>query len=78
MATHIGGMPPVYLPTAARSESISNGGVAASRPFGSKGATVSADPFRKAEAEAKKTFMGFLESLGESGEYAKLTSLTGT
>lgn len=77
MATHLGGMPPVYhMPRAAGSPVTSNE-AAQTRLVGPKGAAVSADPVRGAPEAAKKSFMDFLARRGEAGEYAKLTSLTG-
>ena len=72
------GMPPNnHLPPAFESP-ITSKMIASTRLLGpQKGAAVSAGPVRRAEDGAKKTFMDFLEQRGESGEYAKLVSLTG-
>jgi hypothetical protein len=77
MATHLGGMPPAYRLSSASGSPISSNELAKTRLFGPKDAKVPADSVLQAPDAAKKTFVDFLERLGESGQYAMLTSLTG-
>jgi len=77
MATHLGGMPPAYRFPSASGSPISSNELAKTRLFGQKDAKVPADPVLQAPDAAKRTFMRFLDQLGEPGQYAKLTSLTG-
>ena len=76
MATHLGGMPPMYRVPTASSSPIASKEIAG--PFGSKDRPVYANPVRGAPEAARKTVMDFLEQLGEpERQYGNLTGLTG-